>query len=159
MSDKINNLKNNIIEYFENVIKKYKNKGRQIVELFHDTNKNTKNKLIELFYNDDSSSFLKIIRYVTWFIAIYLSFKCNEDNSLNFLGLIAALCCPECYIIYIYYITNGEMCGMFDFYTGKETKPPYTIAGKALYTLTHPEEAIKKITKKKLRIKIKNTNK
>jgi len=161
MSSIIESVKNNITEYFENAVNKYKNMGKQVIELFYDTNekpKPTKDKLIELFYDESAPIPLsQIIHYIAIVIAVYLSFKCNEDNSLNFTGLVAALCCPECYIIYTYYSTDGEMCGIFDFYTGKKTEPPYTVAGKALYAAAHPEEALRKLIKanKKPRMKLK----
>ena len=83
--------------------------------------KSLKDKIVENFYSDGGSSLGNIINFLSIALAIYLSFKCN--NGFDFGGMLGALCCPQCYILYKYF-TTINMCGAFDFITGKPTPPP-----------------------------------
>ena len=62
--------------------------------------KKSKNSIIEKFYNTDSNqpTFFGIIHFICWLFAMYLSFKCN-NNQFDIMGFLGAFCCPEIYII------------------------------------------------------------
>ena len=60
-----------------------------------------------------------LIHFLAFIFAIYLVFKCN--NGVSFLQLLAAICCPWIYIIYIL-VTRKGFCG--GYIAGK---PPVTV--------------------------------
>lgn len=61
-----------------------------------------------------------IIHFLAFLFAIYLVFKCN--NGISFLQLLAAICCPWIYIIYIL-VTRHGICS--DYVKGS---PPLTVS-------------------------------
>ena len=69
-----------------------------------DVNKNNsvqdvdKNNIIII--KNNTQSIYGVFHTLMSFVAIYLSFKCN-NNSFNIASFIMALCCPYVYIIYI----------------------------------------------------------
>ena len=57
------------------------------------------------------SNFYTITHLILSFFALYLSWKCN-NNNFDPLSFIAALCCPIIYIIWVLAVNGG--CGIFD---------------------------------------------
>lgn len=57
------------------------------------------------------SNFYTITHIILSFFAIYLSWKCN-NNNFEPLSFIAALCCPILYIGFALLANGG--CGLFD---------------------------------------------
>ena len=86
--------------------------------------KKSKNSIIEKFYNTDSNqpTFFGIIHFICWLFAMYLSFKCN-NNQFDIMGFLGAFCCPEIYIIKKLFI---DKCNFQNpSYQQYQYQPPY----------------------------------
>lgn len=98
ISDEEQNLDNNVVSETSVEDNKINN-----VEFEYNTelnNKENKNSSVKInFYQGGVKFyFAYFVQVVLFFLAIYLSFKCNK--GFNLLDFLLACCCTPCYIIY-----------------------------------------------------------
>ena len=98
ISDEEQNLHNNVVSETSIEDSKINNVEFEYnAELNNKENKNSSIK-INFYQGGVKFYFAYFVQVVLFFLAIYLSFKCNK--GFNLLDFLLACCCTPCYIIY-----------------------------------------------------------